>query len=215
MIEPEVLTVSPDELLLASWCRGDVSAGNELIKRYLKPLLLYLRSKLSSEEDVQELVQATLAACAEQRQRLAEVASFRAYLFGIARNKLLTLYASRSRSRDVDDLASIPLAALSPGPSTLAKLQQRVDTLLLAMDELSIDQQTAIQLKYWHGMTQQEVAGALAVPVGTAARRIHDATRKLAEAYARLSERGASGRREIPNDHALRRLLASMACRLL
>ena len=50
------------------------------------------------------------------------------------------------------------------GPSL--KNPERVDVLLTAMDGLSIDQQTVLQLKYWHGLTQDEVAHALGVPVG-------------------------------------------------
>lgn len=207
-----------DEVLLARWCDGDVAAGNELIKRYLRPLRLYLGSKLSAEHDVQDLVQATLVTCVELQRRgggrLDGVASVRAYLFGIARNKLLHHYARRPAPQGLGDVASVPLADLSPGPSTLVKVQERVDTLLLAMDALSIDQQTALQLKYWHGLTQPEVADALGVPVGTVARRIHEAKRKLLDAYDRLDAEQASPRGELGDDE-LRRLLVSMARRLL
>jgi RNA polymerase sigma factor (sigma-70 family) len=208
-----------DEALLARWCDGDIAAGNELIKRYLKPLRLYFGSKLSAEQDVQDLAQATLVACVElQRQRsghFERVASFRGYLFGIARHKLLGFYAGKATHGSLDDIASIPLADLSPGASTLMKLQLRVDTLLVAMHQLSIDQQTAIQLKYWNGMTQQEVAEALGVPAGTVARRTHDAKRKLLEAYAELDAQQSSPRGAIAHDEELRELLASMVRRML
>lgn len=211
-------TAPRDEVLLARWCDGDVAAGNELIKRYLRPLRLYLGSKLSSEHDVQDLVQATFVTCAElQREgggRLEGVASFRAYLFGIARHKLLHFYGRRPAPPRLDDLGSVPLADLSPGPSTLVKVQERIDVLLLAMDDLSIDQQTAIQLKYWHGLTQDEVADALGVPVGTVARRIHEAKRKLLERYAALDAGEGTPRGELADDE-LRTLLVSMARRLL
>lgn len=212
-------TAPRDEVLLARWCDGDVAAGNELIKRYLRPLRLYLGSKLAAEQDVQDLVQATLVSCAElQRQgdgRLQEVASVRAYLFGIARHKLLHFYARKPAHQGLADVASVPLADLSPGPSTLVKVQERVDTLLLAMDALSIDQQTVLQLKYWHGLTQPEVADALGVPVGTVARRLHEAKRKLLDAYARVDVDRAAPRGELHDDDELRRLLVSLARRLL
>ncbi|MCX4247788.1 RNA polymerase sigma factor [Paraliomyxa miuraensis] len=214
-------TVPRDEMLLARWCDGDVGAGNELIKRYLRPLRLYFGSKLSSEADVQDLAQATLVACAERQRhegsRLEGVASFRAYLFGIARNKLLRFYEHKGRkaaSGEREDIGSVPLADLSPGPSTLVKLHERVDVLLVAMAALSIDQQTAIQLKYWHGLTQDEVADALGVPLGTVARRIHEAKRKLLERYAELDSGQDVPRGEL-NDDELRESLISMARRLL
>jgi RNA polymerase sigma factor (sigma-70 family) len=219
MTEHATSTTPRDEVLLARWCDGDIAAGNELIKRYLRPLRLYLGSKLSSEQDVQDLAQTTLVTCAElQRQhsgRLEGVASFRAYLFGIARNKLLHFYARRATLSSIEDVASVPLADLSPGPSTLVKMQQRVDNLLLAMGGLSIDQQTAIQLKYWSGMTQQEVADALGVPEGTVSRRIHEAKRKLLDGYAELDSHQASPRDESIDDEELRQMLGSMARRLL
>lgn len=215
VLEDESVSVVTDDALLSEWCEGDVAAGQELIERYFKPLSLYFRSKLSTEEDVQELVQVTLVACAEQRERLREVASFRAYLFGIARNKLLSFYGRSRTSRRWDDIGSVPLADLSPGPSTLVKMQQRVDVLLLAMDQLSIDQQTALQLKYWAGMTQQEVADALGVPLGTAARRIHTATRTLAKHYASLIEEHREPRERAPSEEALAKMLGAVARRLL
>lgn len=212
----ESSVIVSDEMLLAQWCAGNVEAGNELIARYFKPLLLYFRSKLSSEDDVQDLLQTTLVACTEQkeRRRLEEVASFGAYLFGIARHKLLSFYGRGSRRFDWEELGSVPVADLSPGPSTLLKMQQRVDLLLMAMGELSIDQQTAIQLKYWNGMKQREVADALGVPPGTVARRIHDATRRLATEYAELERRNGRPCVE-PEDEELPALLAAMARRLL
>jgi len=219
MTEHDTSSAPSDEALLATWCDGDVAAGNELIKRYLRPLRLYFGSKLSAEQDVQDLAQATLVACVElQRQRsdqLERVTSFRGYLFGIARHKLLGFYAGKGAPRSLEDIASVPLADLSPGASTLVKLQQRVDTLLLAMHQLSIDQQTAIQLKYWNGMTQQEVAEALGVPAGTVARRTHEAKRKLLEAYTELDAQQVSPRGAIAHDDELRELLGSMVRRML
>lgn len=219
-------TTPPDEALLARWCEGDTAAGNELIKRYLRPLRLYLGSKLAAEDDVQELTQATFVACVELQgqpeRRLEGVASFRAYLFGIARHKLLHFYGRRPALAGNHDIAAMPLADLSPGPSTLIKLHERVDTLMLAMAALSIDQQTAIQLQFWHGLSQQEVADALGVPAGTVARRIHDAKRKLLDTYAKLDGRAALdpagdalGARGELGDEELRQHLSAIARRLL
>lgn len=213
----EAQTALADEELLSLWRNGDVVAGNVLMKRHFLPLQRYFRSKLSSEHDVQDLVQATYVACAEQRRGrgLDHVASFAAYLFGIARYMLVGFYRRKSAFCDVEDIASVPLADLSPGPSTLIKMQEHVDILLLAMDELSIDQQTVIQLKYWQGMRQEEVADAMGAPLGTISSRLRMAKKKLVVAYGNVSERETSKRREIASDDELAELLSTMARRLL
>ncbi|HFE45477.1 MAG TPA: RNA polymerase subunit sigma-70, partial [Nannocystis exedens] len=79
-----------DFALLDAWRDGDLDAGSRLFDRHFESIHRFLRNKVGDETD--EVMQRTLLACVESRDRFRRASSFRTFLFGVARLELLSHY---------------------------------------------------------------------------------------------------------------------------
>lgn len=166
-----------DESLLQAWRAGDSRAANELLDRYFPAMLRFFRSKLG--DDVEDLIQRTFLDCVESHQRVD--ANFRAYLFGIARNRLIDHLRRRQRSPAPADLTSRSVADLGTSPSQLAVRSERQRRLQDALRHLPLDFQITVELAYWEGLSGPEIAAVTAVNEATVRSRLTRARSLLRE----------------------------------
>jgi RNA polymerase sigma-70 factor (ECF subfamily) len=115
---------------------------------------------------------------------------FRAYLFGIARNKLLRELRDRVRDRDRFELdpSKTTMAAVDPSPTAVmaAKLQHKL--LLAALRQLPIDVQIMLELHYWEKMKIDDIALVLGKNRNTVRTRMKRGRERLEVEMARLAE---------------------------
>ncbi len=172
------------ELLLA-WRRGDLVAGNALVRRNFDALFRFFRSRL--DEGVADLVQQTFLAAVESSDRIPEEAGFRAWLFGIARNKLVLHHRRLTRRRDPIGDAPVVDAEADESLGRLVGMREEQRLLLRALRRLPIDLQTALVLGYWEGLSGTEIAEVLDVPVGTVKTRLRRAKGLLRSTIEQLA----------------------------
>jgi RNA polymerase sigma factor (sigma-70 family) len=117
--------------------------------------------------------------------RFREGAPFRPWLLQIVANE------ARNRRRSAGRRAHLALRAAAEEPSgdaapspeaSLLSTETR-ETLLAAVNELPDDQRTVIALRFFVGLSEQEVADALKLPAGTVKSRSARALERLREAY--------------------------------
>lgn len=165
-----------DEELLNAWRDGDAGAGERLLSRHFDGVCRFFRRKLG--DDVNDLIQQTFLDCVEGRDRI-ENGNVRAYLFGIARNRL-SLWLRERRRHGLDlDLSLNSIADFQTRPSQRIARDQEQAMLLEAMRHIAIDHQIAIELTYWEGMSAPEVAQVLGVPANTVRGRLSRARQAL------------------------------------
>lgn len=147
--------MSDDVELLRAWRSGDEAAGEALIGAHYDAILRFFRTKAG--EDADDLAQRTFLRRVEPRNEYQGLATFRAYLFGIARNVLLEYIRIRVRDRKVDPEFSVG-AVLDPSPrastAAFAKVEQR--QLVLALQQLPLDLQVTLELFYWEELSVEE-----------------------------------------------------------
>ncbi|MFK7984933.1 MAG: RNA polymerase sigma factor [Sandaracinaceae bacterium] len=185
-----------DRALLDAWRDGDMDAGNTLFERHFDALYRFFRHK-NVDDDAMDLLQRTLLACVEGLQRFEGHSSVRTYLFAIARHKLHDYWRARSKQAVVDFGVS-SLLDLGPSPSSVFRAGERQRLLLEALRRLPLDQQIAVELHYFEGMTGPDLASVLATPEGTVRGRLHRARARLRE----LVEELAVDARELPASDA-------------
>lgn len=173
-----------DAELLAAWRTGDANAGSELFERHFRSLSRFFASKVG--DDIDDVLQATFLACVEGRHRIRDGASFRAYLFAIARRELFAHYRRKAHA-PLPDIESLSVADLAPSPSNVVahKAEQRV--VLEGLRRLPLDYQIVLELTYWEDMSDRDVADVLDVPHGTVKSRIRRARIALDEHIEALS----------------------------
>lgn len=157
-----------DLTLLMAWRAGDVAAGNALVRRYYHRVRHFFATKV--DEDVDDLTQQTLLACVERTGRIVD-GRFAAYLFGIARNKLLHRLRHHHRHAARLDPLRTSAHALA-GSSGFAVRGQRERALLVALRRLPLDAQIALEMHYWEDMSIPEIGTVLDAPTGTVKARL-------------------------------------------
>ena len=180
---------SSDQDAARAWCDGDDEAGEFLIRQHYDGVVRFFETKMRG--DAGDLVQATFLRAAEGRYRLRSAASFRSFLYGIARNVLFETIRERHR-RDKHfkfDAAVTSAIDLNGGPSTLARVRQEQQTVLAAVQSLPMELQVVLELTYWQELRGPELAEVLEVPVGTVKSRLHRARKLLKEQLERVAAR--------------------------
>lgn len=172
--------MDPELELLARWRAGDRDAGETLLARHLASLHRFFRSKLPAE--AQDLVQRTLLDVVEARDAVADHVSLRAYLFAVARHRLVDHLRQRAVRGTPVDPASTTLAFLGTTPSAAVARDEQHALLEQAMRELPIDLQLVLELAYWENLAGPEIAEVVGVGANTVRGR-------LARARAALRER--------------------------
>lgn len=174
-----------DAECLRAWASGDRKAGELLFERHFEAVARFFRNKTDRDHD--DLIQATFLGCVESATRFREEASFRTYLFGIARNVLSKYYRSKRRERARLDFGSVSAADLGASPSAWIEQGEHARTMLHALRSIPLDAQIALELHYWEGLTGQQIAEVLDIPLGTAKTRLRRARQLLERELARLS----------------------------
>ncbi len=168
-----------DAALFREWAEGDAKAGAALFERYFAAIERFFRHKLVGEDPADDLVQQTFLGVIEARSRFRGDASFRTFLFAVARNVLGKYLRTKSRDARRFDPSLHSVADLGPSPSTALAVAQAGQLLLDALRSLPVDSQTVLELFYWENMRGVEIAEVLEVPLGTAKTRLRTARLQL------------------------------------
>lgn len=169
----------PDDLeLLQAWREGDAASGRRLVERHFASMYRFFGNKVSGEVD--DLIQDTFLACVEGRDRFEGGSSFRTYLFAIARNKLYRYWRDRRPGATPSWSVSRLADARPTAADALARgAEQRL--LLRTLRLLPLDLQVLIELSYFEGLTDREVAAVVDLPMGTVKSRLRKGRQLLHE----------------------------------
>jgi len=185
-----VNAAADDDALFSAWMGGDRDAGSTLVERHYDAIVRFFRTKAGDLSD--DLVQRTFLAVAEAGDRYRGSASFRAFLFGIARNVFLEFLRTSVRDRQRDpDFGVSSVVDLRTGASTRLGRQDEQRLLVTCLQQLPVDLQVAVELYYWDALSVPELAEVQGVPEGTVKSRLFRARTLLREALERAEAAAA------------------------
>lgn len=175
--------MTTDTELLEAWRSGDKAAAEQLVSRHFDALCRFFRSKLG--DDVDDLIQRTFLDCVQSKDAISQP-SFRAYLFGVARNRLFDHLRAKHR-RPTDAIGSQSIADLRTGVSRAFAKHHTAQIVAEALQALPLDFQMTLELAYWEEMRGAEIAAALDISEHTVRSRLSRGREMLKDAITRLA----------------------------
>ena len=191
---PATRVVASDRELVALVADGDAAALRHLYERYSPTLCAVAYRILGERADADDVVVEAFTQAWDQAPRFdPSRGSVAVWLTMIARSRALDLSrARRRRDRASDDVArdfpgrSPTMGTVQDDPSFAAEQSERRQHVKRALGALSPDQRTAIELAYYEGLSQSEIAARLNEPLGTVKTRIRTGMQKLRDALRPL-----------------------------
>jgi RNA polymerase sigma factor (sigma-70 family) len=175
-----------DAALLDAWCGGDQRAGNALFERHFRGLYGFFRNKIA--DGIDDLVQQTFLACVRGRDGFRREASFRTYMFAVAKNVLYREWERRRRGDALVELGAVSVHELGPGVSTAYARHREQRLLLDALRRLPLDFQVTLELYYFEGCSGPEIAEILGIPEATVRSRINRGSKQLRRRVEELAK---------------------------
>lgn len=182
-----------DEVLVTRMAQQDPDALAALYDRWAPSVRGLVVRIVGEASDSDEVVEEVFWQCWQQADRF-EVARGRVavWILTIARSRALDrLRAQKRRRGEVSDTFSdgssrveqMPAAPPTLDPGEFADQRERVS---LALTSLPDEQRETVELAYFAGLSQSEIAERLSVPLGTVKTRTRLAFGKLRESLATL-----------------------------
>ena len=167
-----------DEALYEQLLQGDLDAFDALYARYERHLFGFIVSRISDRSEAEDVLHDAFMAVLRERQAGRSVTSFRAWLFQIARN--LCLNRLRSRQRAAAALATVARtpAVAAALPEQALQQQQTTTALNAAVARLPEHLAELFRLRAG-GLSYDELAQVLALPLGTIKSRMHELVSRL------------------------------------
>jgi RNA polymerase sigma-70 factor, ECF subfamily len=176
-----------DAAALAALTQGHISALGVLYDRYQAAVSSFVRRATNDASDAEDVVHATFMTAARAAANFDGRQSCRPWLVGIAARLLHR--RKRGLSRWARALRELTLheGDRHSDPHRALTARDEVQRLSLALEQLSEPKRVVLLLAESEGLSSEEVALALQIPVGTVWTRLHHARRDL----RRLLEREA------------------------
>jgi RNA polymerase sigma-70 factor (ECF subfamily) len=164
--------------LIRRVARRDANAFETLYRRYARPVFGLALRRLGDRMRAEDAVQETFAAVWRSAKTYrADRGAGAPWLYAVARNAIV------DRSRSKTDLpGEVPDApAAEPGPDERAEKSYVSWRVHRALEELPPNERDVIELAYYGGLSQSEVADFLNIPLGTVKTRTRSALGRLAD----------------------------------
>ncbi len=168
-----------DTELITRFNRGEVSAFEELVRRYQDRIFNLCRYMVVDDDEARDAAQdAFIKACGALKSYRPQ-AGFYTWLYRIAVNTCLD-YRKRLRIKPAEDEEIIEnLPSSDPSPEQLCESRETGRLIQAALGKLHEKLRTAIVLRELEGLSYEEIADVLDTSVGTVKSRISRAREEL------------------------------------
>ena len=158
--EDERLPFSAEERLVRAAAGGDAASFLVIYDQMADRLYRYVRRRVQIEETAEDIVQEVFLALIRRGSSYVGRAPLRAFLFRIARNRVINHWRDAKPSVELEERPS-------PAPAYAEMIDVR-----RALAELPTKFSEAIELATYEGLSYDEIADVVGCPIGTIRSRI-------------------------------------------
>jgi RNA polymerase sigma-70 factor (ECF subfamily) len=186
--------------LVGRMAAGDEQALSAFYGRWFPIVNGLISRMLKSADDVEDVVEETFWQAWRQANRFtADRGSVQTWVLTIARSRALDRLRATRRLREdsIDDASATESSSGDGGgmstrstsdPSADAEHAERRQLVVAALNELPAEQRQALELGYFGGLSQTEIAERTGQPLGTIKTRMRLAMLKLRDRLSSLRE---------------------------
>jgi RNA polymerase sigma-70 factor, ECF subfamily len=167
---------TPDAELVDAMNRGYVEAFDELYRRHRDWVFRLAYRFTGSEQDALDVLQETFTYFLRKTPKLPVWVRLTTFLYPVVKHIALTLRRKQARTGSLDAVLE---RIVAPGEPPDAEARRRDLTGVLAA--LPESHREALLMRFVDGMSLEEIAGSLQIPIGTVKSRLHNAIAKLRE----------------------------------
>ena len=161
-----------DDLTAIIRCKsGDRESFRHLVEAYQRQAAAHATAILGNREDGADATQEAFVDAFRALKSFDGTRPFYPWFYVLLRNRCYKMTARRRETDSVDDIEIV--AATTTNDETIA--------LERALRELSREDREIVTLKYFDGLSYDELAARLQIPKGTVMSRLFNARRRLRE----------------------------------
>lgn len=172
--------VEIDSMCMQAIASGDRAALSSIVLRWQNRLINFFYRSTSNRSDAEDLAQETFVELYKSAERYNPQNNFRAFLFTIARRRLIDSYRKKSRR---------PLTYIDPTDFAMQQQSEELsqtseieEAFQIALTELPENHRNAILMRQQQELTYEEIAHALETTVSSVKTWIHRARQHLRDA---------------------------------
>jgi RNA polymerase sigma-70 factor (ECF subfamily) len=167
-----------EAMLVSRAQAGDREAFSEIVRHYHQGMINVVYRMCGDGNLAEDAAQTALIHAWQRLQSYRPQASFRSWLYRIALNAALDILRRQKPDMDVEKM---PLVSSEDQPDVAVERQERLEQVRRAVLALPEASRAVIVLREYEGLSYQEIAGVLDIPLGTVMSRLNYARTRLLE----------------------------------
>ena len=176
----QIKTADTETSLVEQAQNGDRNAFGELVRRHYQAVVLVVYRMCGDTGLAEDATQEAFIRAWVNLPSYQPKGCLRNWLYRIAVNAALDVLR-RKPEETLEDEEALMVADQAAGPETVLIEKERVALLQQAMKSLPEAARSVLVLREYGGLSYQEIAGVLDVPVGTVMSRLNYARNRLRE----------------------------------
>jgi RNA polymerase sigma-70 factor (ECF subfamily) len=163
--------------------QGDRAAFGLLVRAYERPVYNLTYRMLGNAVEAEDAAQETFLRAYSKLASFQPERRFVNWLLSIASNHCIDRLRRRSRAPQLsldEPLPPLWLASDNDPPHEVVHRKQEREQVRAALNALPSDYRAAVVLRYWHGMSYEEIAATTGATESAIKSRLHRARRMMA-----------------------------------
>jgi RNA polymerase sigma-70 factor (ECF subfamily) len=187
----EVRSNAEDVALIRRMCDADETALGALYDRWARSLYSLVFHLLKDPDEAEDVVEETFwQAWRKASSYEPSRGAVSTWLLTIGRRRALDRLRAKSRRKEESTHPGVLADIASPAsdPLQMVESSERRSNVLTALSELPDEQREVLELGYFQGLSQSEIADTTGQPLGTVKTRMRLAMQKLREPLSMYRE---------------------------